>query len=186
MKRLVLFTSNYRKITEAKAVFDEYAIPFESKYSDINEIQHHDPAEIAKNKAYAAFEVIGRPLVINDTSWSIPALNGFPGGYMKDVNEWFTVKNWLDLLSSVSDRSILLHESIVYFDGTAEKVFTTIQNAKFMQEPKGNWTTGLERLVSVYDNKTIAQNHDDEKAGEPMRHTVHWRQFAQWYKEYYG
>lgn len=26
--------------------------------------------------------VLGIP---NDSSWSIPALNGFPGGYMKDV-----------------------------------------------------------------------------------------------------
>ena len=41
----------------------------------------------------------------------------------------------------------------------------------------------MERLVSIHDSRTIAENHDDEKAGAGMKHVAHWREFAEWYAE---
>ena len=70
MNKLVLFTGNQRKIAEAKVAFDEYDIAFEALSADIDEIQHHDPTEIAKAKAKAAYGVVKKPLFINDSSSS--------------------------------------------------------------------------------------------------------------------
>jgi XTP/dITP diphosphohydrolase len=124
MNKPVLFTGNQRKIAEAKVVFDEYGIVFEAFSADIDEIQHHDPTEIAKAKARAAYEEVHRPLVINDSSWSIPALNGFPGGYMKDINQWFTAEDWLSLLKDKEDKSVVLHERTIYYDGNKMSLLT--------------------------------------------------------------
>ena len=50
-------------------------------------------------------------IVVADTSWSIPSLNGFPGGYMKDVAEWFTPEDFikqvitLKILCGMNSRS---------------------------------------------------------------------------------
>ena len=51
----------------------------------MDEIQHHDPLKITEAKVKSAYEKAGQPVVVNDSSWEIPVLGGFPGGYMKDV-----------------------------------------------------------------------------------------------------
>ena len=85
MKQITFVTGNSRKFEEASSVLQQYGVTVEQLQLDIDEIQHHDPLEITKAKACAAYQKAGRPVVVNDTSWKIPALNGFPGGYMKDV-----------------------------------------------------------------------------------------------------
>ena len=183
MNKLVLFTGNQRKIAEAKVVFDEYGIAFEALSADIDEIQHHDPTEIAKAKAKAAYDVVKKPLVINDSSWSIPALGGFPGGHMKDINQWFTADDWLNLLRDKADKSIVLHERTIYYNGDEMKIFERNQSGVFVDTPRGEWHEDMERIVSIHDGKTIAEDHDDEKAGADMKHVEHWREFAEWYTE---
>ena len=180
---LILFTTNQRKIAEARTIIDENGIEFEARSADIDEIQHHDPTEIAKAKAKAAYEIIKRPLVINDSSWSIPALNGFPGGYMKEVNKWFSAQDWLNLLRDKKDRSAILHERTIYYDGELMRVFEVSTNGIFVDSPRGEWPEDMEKLVSLYEGKTLAENHEDEKAGDSMKHSEHWREFAEWYHD---
>ncbi|MDO4712451.1 MAG: non-canonical purine NTP pyrophosphatase [Candidatus Saccharibacteria bacterium] len=84
-QRIAFITGNPRKAEEATAVLATYDVAVEIMALDIDEIQHHDPLEITKAKARAAYQKAKRPIVVNDVSWEIPALNGFPGGYMKDV-----------------------------------------------------------------------------------------------------
>ena len=81
MQTIKFATGNQRKIAEANAACKDFDIIIEPIQVDIYEIQHHDPLEVAKHKAHAAYRAAGEPVVVTDTSWSIPALNGFPGGY---------------------------------------------------------------------------------------------------------
>src|SRR5680860_226433 len=106
MKHIVLVTSNIRKLSEAKAALKDFDIEVQNKQFDIDEFQACDPVIIAKHKAKEAFRLAREPIVITDTSWGIPALNGFPGGYMKDVASWLTPTDFLNLLKNKEDRSI--------------------------------------------------------------------------------
>jgi len=116
MKYIVLVTGNSRKIGEARAALSNFDIEVRNKQFDINEIQSRDPIKIAKHKAEDAFLMAGEPIVITDSSWEIPALSGFPGGYMKDVADWFKPSDFLNLLNDHEDRSISFSETIVYKD----------------------------------------------------------------------
>lgn len=58
--------------------------------------------------------ILNSPLFVNDLYWEIPSLNGFPGGYMKDIVEWFSARDFINLLSSKNDRRILCHECVIY------------------------------------------------------------------------
>jgi non-canonical purine NTP pyrophosphatase (RdgB/HAM1 family) len=181
MAKLILFTGNQRKIAEAEETFDEFGIKFTTMTADIDEIQHHNPTEIAKAKAKTAYEIAKKPLVINDSSWSIPALGGFPGGYMKEVNQWFKADDWQNLMRDKEDKSIIIHERTVYYDGKEMKIFEFPQTGTFVDAPRGRWHEDMETMVSLYDGKTIAENHDAEKVGEKIKHSGHWRTFAKWY-----
>ena len=150
---------------------------------EIDEIQHADPAEIAKAKARAAYTATGQPIVVSDTSWSVPALGGFPGGYMKDVSAWLTAENWIDLMRPQTDKRMLCMEHVAYFDGNTLKYFVETYEGYFVDSPRGRTDDdeSIERGVVLYGNETMAKQlarGEIASAGESLGH---WKQFGYWY-----
>ena len=80
--------------------------------------------KITEAKVKLAYEKVDLPVVVNDSSWEIPALGGFPGCYMKDVANWFTAEDFLALMKDKNDRRIILHDVVAYFDG--EPLYSTV------------------------------------------------------------
>ena len=93
-KHINLVTGNPRKIEEATATLSQYDIAVEIINLDIDEIQHRDPLKITEAKVRAAYERVGKPVIVNDSNWEVPALGGFPGGYMKDIAHWLTPEDF--------------------------------------------------------------------------------------------
>ncbi|MBI3889801.1 hypothetical protein HY312_04510 [Candidatus Saccharibacteria bacterium] len=59
----ILFaTGNYRKINEANSTLESYGIVVKPIKIEVDEIQHHDPSEITKAKARAAFAILNQPI----------------------------------------------------------------------------------------------------------------------------
>ncbi|MDR2063799.1 MAG: hypothetical protein LBQ02_03365 [Candidatus Nomurabacteria bacterium] len=182
MNKLIFVTGNQRKIDNVKPIFDKYGIDFMAVAVDIHEIQHHDPMEITKAKVIAAYDIIKKPVLVNDTSWSIPALNGFPGGYMKDVNHWFTAEDWLNIMKNKTDRTIIAQEKTAFYDGQSLKLFEEDVSGFFLDQPRGKCDTKLELVVSLYDGISIAEHYEMEKKhGRQLFHREHWVEFAKWY-----
>jgi len=185
MKKVLFATGNTRKIFEARATLAEYDVDVEPVSVDTDEIQHLDPAEIAKAKARAAFKVTGRPVVVSDTSWSIPALQGFPGGYMKDISVWWDAQNWLDLMAGQTDRRVFCLEHVAYYDGVTLRHFVEKYEGYFTTEARGRIDKfeAFERVVVLYGEETMAEllaRGDPASAGEVLGH---WQQFGNWYKD---
>jgi XTP/dITP diphosphohydrolase len=184
MNDKVLFaTGNARKIAEANRTLDEFGLIVESVKVDIDEIQHTDPAEITKAKARAAYAVTNQPVVVSDTSWSIPALGGFPGGYMKDTSSWWQAEDWLNVMARHDDKRMICMEHIAYYDGETVEHFVQEYEGYFAKEARGRVSEAesFERVVVMYGDKTMAEQlaeGDHASAGEVLGH---WQQFAKWY-----
>lgn len=175
-------TGNARKISEATATLASFNITVSPIKVDTHEIQHADPAEITKAKARAAYAAIGEPVVVSDTSWMVPALGGFPGGYMKDIEAWWTAENWLDIMNRHDDRRIFCLEHVAYYDGDTLAHFVEEYEGKFTREPRGRAADdeSFEQIVSLYGNETMAEQlerGDIASAGETLGH---WTQFGEW------
>jgi XTP/dITP diphosphohydrolase len=187
---LILATTNPRKVREAKTIFDEFSIKFEQKKLDIEEIQHHDPTKITEAKVRAAFTEVKKPVVVNDSSWEIPALNGFPSGYMKDVQQWFTAGDWLNLMRDKENREIILHERVGFFDGEILRIFSYELRGKFLEKPSEADGGSMEKLVQLDgDSGALAEHLEKMWQEEDSRpkHCDQWCEFAEWYvKEYKG
>lgn len=153
----MFITGNKQKVWQANDALKQYGIQVEAKALDVVEIQSHDPLKVALAKAKSAYELAGEPVVICDLSWSIPALNGFPGAYMKDINHWFTPEDFLNLMKDKADQSLTLKETIVYTDGATAEHFSADFPAKFTYEPRGEHEDPDAKVI-IYDgrNKTIA------------------------------
>ncbi len=186
MQTIIFATGNQRKIQEATSTLAPFAIRIEHQSIDIDEIQHHDPIEITKAKVRAAYEIIHQPVVVQDTNWSIPALGGFPGGYMKDVAEWWSAEDWIQIMARHTDKTILCHEHVAYFDGEHLQHFSHTYEGSFADTPRGGSKaddSSIEKVACLYGNQTMAEMNDETgiaSAGETLHH---WQAFGKWYSQ---
>lgn len=184
MKTIIFATGNQRKIKEANRTLEPFGIVVDSRAIEIDEIQHRDPAEITKAKVRAAYKVTHEPVVVSDTSWSIPALDGFPGGYMKDVAVWFDEKDWLAVMTRHADKRVFCHENIAYFDGQELAHFSTTYEGYFVDQPRGKIVENesFQRVIVLYgdDDKTMGEMYNKGTSSEGAE-LGHWKQFGEWF-----
>lgn len=188
MSTVYFATSNQEKMLIAQTVCSKFDIKVERANIEIDEIQGEDPVIIVRDKARRAYEGLSKPVVVSDDSWDIPALNGFPGPYMKSINKWFKPEDFLRLMSGVQNRSIILHQLLVYYDGSTMKVFSNDINGKVIDRPRGKNDQSPNMTVIVLDQdngKTIAEVFEQGKDGVIDRYKTRpdvWHGFAEWYK----
>jgi XTP/dITP diphosphohydrolase len=188
MKTIFFATSNEDKIRIARTICEPAGIVVEPVALHIPEIQSEDPEVIIGDKVQRAYEQLGKPVVVSDDSWNIPALRGFPGPYMKSINHWFKPEDFLRLMHGVADRRIILHQYLAYTNGTVTKIFTSSAEGKIVDEVRGHHDDFPSKSVIALDmdgGKTIAEalEQDPEKVEERYKnHPDPWREFAAWYQ----
>lgn len=182
MNKIFFSTGNQRKIQEAQAACDLFGIEVAPISLEFDEIQSHDPLLISMQKVEDAYKLAGKSaIVVADTSWSFPALNGFPGGYMKDVAEWFTPEDFINLMSDKDDKTIIFCESIVYKDQYETKVFSKEYVGSIAETPRGNSGNSIDK-VALFNGRTFAEGHDlGETSHKPEDYI--WYGFAKWFSE---
>lgn len=182
---LFYVTGNRSKFQNAKNLMSEFGVNIEQSAVKIHEIQSDSIEEVAQDKARQAFDQLRQPLFVNDAGWIIPALGGFPGPYMKFINQWFTSQDFLSLMQDRNDRTIILREYIVYVDENTTKTFTQDVVGKVLTEIKGSGKAPSDSVISLsQDGKSIAEEnaaHQNQFFLESEK--AMWQEFANWLKE---
>ena len=181
MKEVIFSTGNKVKLKEATEACASFKINIIHKELDIDEIQSHDPSKIAIYKAKTAYSLVLKPVVVNDSFWNIPALKGFPGGYMKDVFEWFSAEDFINLMRTKTDRRICVTECIVYKDATTEKLITKEFWGEIAEKPYGVGHS-IDQ-VAVFNGKTLSEHHQLGKLAFDKKDYI-WNDFAEWFSKY--
>lgn len=180
---IAYITGNQSKFTNASTFLSKYNITIEQKTVKADEIQSSNGVDIAIKKAHDAYEILKCPLFINDASWDIPSLGGFPGPYMRYMVEWFTVDDFLRLMNGVENREIILHDTVVFYDGTIEKVFTNDIKGTILNQPAGpDRGPFVTKLISLSgDGKSIAETSSADFSSDE---SLLWADFGEWLKTY--
>ncbi|HUD05645.1 MAG TPA: non-canonical purine NTP pyrophosphatase [Candidatus Saccharimonadales bacterium] len=187
MDTVYFATSNQEKMLIAQTVCSKFNINVEQASIDIDEIQGEDPVIIVQDKARRAYEGLSKPVVVSDDSWDIPALNGFPGPYMKSINKWFRSDDFLRLMKGINDRSIILHQLLAYYDGSTMKVFSNDIHGKVIDESRGKNDRSPNMTVTVLDHdngKTIAEVFEQGEKAVVERYLTRsdaWHGLADWF-----
>lgn len=179
MKEIIFATGNKRKVQEAKLACEPLGIVVIDREFEIEEIQSLDPRKVTRRKVKDAYEYTKAPVVVTDTFWNITALNGFPGAYAKDVDAWFTEKNFVDLVADYDDKSISFTENIAYYDGI-ELVQFEREFWGIIVEPRGKGQA-LENVVEI-SGKTLGEHRELGTVSHSAEEYA-WIDFAKWYIE---
>jgi non-canonical purine NTP pyrophosphatase (RdgB/HAM1 family) len=178
-------TGNKTKFAYAKEKLKEYGIELVQIKLDIPEIQSNEKFEIAIDKAKKAYDALKEPLFVTDAYWEIESLNGFPGAYMKYVNDWLTAEDFINLMKDHKNRKACVTDSIVYIDEKGIKkyfeIFTgEIANEKYSGKKKLKDSTGWD-YVFMRNGKYLGEYHSDARKLKSDKDI--WSEFSEFLKK---
>ncbi|KAI1015287.1 hypothetical protein LB504_011123 [Fusarium proliferatum] len=116
MTEINLITSNANKIADIKAILAPSGINVRNQSLDLPEIQG-SIEEITIAKCRRAAEMVGGPVVVDDTALCFNAMNGMPGPYIKFFLEALGPEKLHLLLAGFSDKTAEAVATIGYCEG---------------------------------------------------------------------
>lgn len=124
--KITFVTGNKNKLEVASRVLSKYGIDLVSEKIETPEIQSIDVSEISKFSAQYAAKVVGGAVIKTDAGYFIKSLNGFPGPFVKYINNWLSAEDILRLLEGKKDRSVEIIECLTYCntDGEVAQFFS--------------------------------------------------------------
>jgi XTP/dITP diphosphohydrolase len=181
--KLTMVTSNLNKAREVAEFFggvlDVTHVPLE-----IPELRSDDVEVISRQKAQYAYDQLHTPLIVDDTSFSIDALKGFPGPYAAYVLDSIGNTGILKLMKDVENRNAHFTTVIAFADGDGIRHFSGTIHGRIITVPRGNGGFGYDPIFEV-DGQTLAELSLEEKSRISHR-ALALTAFRQWFlKEYH-
>lgn len=111
---LIYATGNAFKLAVAERALAGSGIVLVQSDLDAPEIQSKRVEDVAVYAGEWACRRLGEPVVVTDGGFYIEALNGFPGPFVKFINQWLTAQDLLDLAQGKDDRRIIGRDCLAY------------------------------------------------------------------------
>ncbi len=163
-KKIYLVTGNVKKFEVAKYSLEKYDIDVEQLDIETPEIQSTSTEEVAKYSVKFATNMAGKPVLKGDVGFCIEALNGFPGPFVKYVNNWLTADKLVSMYINESNRKAKFIDALGYCEPGKEPVcFVTNSYGTLTDSPRGDNGVMVDSLFipDGYD-KTLAELTHDE------------------------
>lgn len=114
MTTFTLVTGNPHKLEEFQRLLPA-DLAFDSVSLDLDEIQSLDPLAITEHKVRQAYTHVGKPVVVEDVSAGLDALQGLPGPFIKFFEQALGKDALYKLVNG--DNAATVTCTIVYYDG---------------------------------------------------------------------
>lgn len=152
MQEIIFATSNSGKVKTLVRRLGTGKYKITQKEIDIPEIQANSARDIAAFKAEYAYEKLNQPIIVQDSSFHIHALHGFPGPYIKFVNETIGPYGLTKLMEGVKDRSCHFELALAYADGNGVHTFVYETKPGTLAESvyEGNSENAWSSLWKIY------------------------------------
>lgn len=172
-------TTNNDKFKKAAVNLLPFSITLQQETIEMREMQTNDGEQIAYHKAEQAYQKLQKPVLVNDDTWSIPALRGFPSTAMKLCNDYLLAEDWLRLMHGVENRKILLISYYAFHDGHKIKILRDISERQILLQAQGQNSKSpcLEVISGKNENVSIAE---EITAGRKINenNTEFWQELA--------
>ncbi len=114
MDHVFFITGNIDKFQVAKKALAGFGIELIQEKLDMPEIQSTSVEEIASFSAKWACDLLGEPVILSDAGYYIEALSGFPGPFIKYINEWLNADDILRLMAGKENRAVVVKDCLAY------------------------------------------------------------------------
>lgn len=160
-------TGNKGKFREATRIAKEFGLRLSFEDIELDEPQSDSIEYVAKRTALLAFQIIKRPLFVEDAGLFIDALHGFPGVYSSFVYSSIGVPGILKLMSGIGDRRARFKSCVALSSSSnpsRPKIFTGEVEGSISKRAKGQGGFGFDPIfVPSGLSRTFAQMSVPEK-----------------------
>ncbi|MGY5865718.1 MAG: XTP/dITP diphosphatase [Candidatus Thorarchaeota archaeon] len=174
-------TQNKHKLAELTPLFKKYGVEFDTTSHEKHEIRSESVEEIALTAARHAYDIIERPVLVDDTGFFVKALNDFPGSYPAYVLNTIGCSGILQLMVEIEDRLARFVTAVGYCDGEITKSFLGTMLGRITHKIRGEDGFGYDPIFipSGFD-KTYAELSFEEKISISHR-TQAFEKFLKWF-----
>lgn len=145
--KIEYITSNKKKFEEAQHILSEWDL--EQIHLELPEIQGTSE-EIIKAKAKDALRILDRPLIVEDVSFSCPAIGGLPGPYIKDFLKALGERGIYELIHKYDDHSVRVTCLVAYIKQDLEPVIFEGFQEGMVVEPRGHVRHGTHSWNAIF------------------------------------
>ncbi|MGZ5509028.1 MAG: RdgB/HAM1 family non-canonical purine NTP pyrophosphatase [Nitrososphaeraceae archaeon] len=191
MNEIYFVSHNIYKYSEIKSIVNNRITDLHLKFCkrNITEIQDHKIEKIAIEKARSAYNIVKKPIIIEDDGLFINSLNGFPGQYSSYVLKSIGNRGIIRLLKGYRDRSAFFKSIFVYSNGIIVKVFNGKINGKISSTIKDDgW--GYDPIFIPLNNNndnnsdtTFAKLSKTNKKNELSHRRIALDKFVKWFNQ---
>lgn len=162
LDELVFVTSNEGKRREAEAVL---GFALRHRPLDLVEPQSLDLHEVVRSKAAAAFDLIGAPVLVEDTGLELLGLGGFPGPLIRWLLASVGAAGICRIAHAFEDRRAVARCVTCAADGNQVIVGEGAVGGVIAAEPRGLGGFGWDPVFipDDGDGRTYGEMDDDEK-----------------------
>ncbi len=148
MTEITFVTRNQIKLKIAQGAFETRGVKIIQEKLEVPEIQAFESEEVAIFSAKFAANSLNKPIIINDIANYIPSLNGFPGAFIKYINQWLTAQDILKLMAGKTDRRLIVKDIMAYCEPNCEPIlFVGERVAQIMEQESGVGTCGFDSIT---------------------------------------
>jgi non-canonical purine NTP pyrophosphatase (RdgB/HAM1 family) len=140
MKDLVFITGNQHKADFLKRWI---GFPIEHQSVDLEELQSLDLREVVEHKARQAYDLVKRPVLVEDISLTFDAMGRLPGTYIKWFVEELGMDGLADLAQRLANQGATASILYAYYDGTDMHVFPGEMHGTIIAEQRGTGGFGF-------------------------------------------
>ena len=162
--KLFFASSNENKFQEAERILSNLGVQINFYKTILEEIQSNDLNDIAEKKAINAYDLIQKPVIIEDDGLFINVLDGFPGPYSSYVYDTIGNEGIMKLLENSQTRDAKFVSIIAYYSTEhGVKLFESSIPGKISSViEKGGW--GYDPIfIPNGESKTYANVSDKDK-----------------------
>ena len=179
---VTLITGNEHKLRNVKANLGAYGIEVEGEAIETPEIQASEVGEVAEYSAIYANELLKKPVLKMDVGFEISCLGGFPGPFIKYINEWLLPEKVLKMIEGEKNRKARFVDVVSYCSSPKEvKSFKMIVEGTITETVRGENGWGIDKVfIPEGFDKTLAEMTDEER--DSVWGAEHWKELVSYLK----
>lgn len=157
---ILLATGNEHKIREFQQLLDRPVQPIKV---ELAEIQAVEVKAVIEAKVREAYQLVGKPVFVEDTGLAFAAWNGLPGALIRWFLDRVGNEGLCQMLQSYEQTAATAETCIGYFDGNECHIFRGVVTGQIVRTPRGSGGFGWDPIF-VPDGweKTFAEMPEEK------------------------